>query len=80
MAALSETRDPILLRRTFDFSLSSEVKTQDIRTLFSVLAANPISKRELFEFFKANYETIVGRFAGEPSFVSSLGKDSRLTH
>lgn len=66
----SATRDPELLKRTFAFSLSSEVKNQDLAAFFSGLANNPLSKRDQWAFFQENYEEVARRFKGNFSFGS----------
>ena len=64
MGALCATRDPELLKRTFDFVLTDEVKNQDLSSFFSGLAANPLSKRDMWAFFQVNYDEITRRFKG----------------
>ncbi|KAK4703907.1 hypothetical protein P7C70_g2308, partial [Phenoliferia sp. Uapishka_3] len=78
MAALCATRDPVLLKRTFDFVLSDEVKNQDLSSFFSGLATNPLAKRDMWAFFKTNYDEITTRFKGNFS-IGSLVKLSFMT-
>lgn len=77
MAALCATRDPELLKRTFAFALSSEVKNQDLSAFFSGLAANPLSKRDQWAFFQENYTEVARRFKGELFSLTKLAQ--RLT-
>lgn len=44
--------------------LSDEVKTQDIAYFFSGLRGNRHSKRDLWSWFKTNYDEIAVRFKG----------------
>lgn len=64
IAALCATEDSQLLKKTFDMILSDEVKTQDIAYFFSGLRGNRHSKRDLWSWFKTNYDEIAVRFKG----------------
>lgn len=70
IAALGEVRDPELLRRTMEFVLGKEVKTQDVRNCFSAIAGNSKARRALWELLKREYEPLVKRFAGACSLSS----------
>jgi aminopeptidase N len=66
--ALSAFRDPALVKRTLEMSLSAEVRSQDLpRVLFGVFA-NPAGRDLALEFFKANYDEIHRRT------IASLGE------
>ncbi|GAA5820392.1 hypothetical protein JCM11491_005473, partial [Sporobolomyces phaffii] len=64
MSALCATEDPELLKKTFAMILSDDVKNQDIPYFFSGLRSNRVARRDLWTWFKANYDEVALRFKG----------------
>lgn len=64
IAALCATEDTDLLKKTFSMILSDEVKLQDIPSFFGGLRANRVARRDLWTWFKANYDEIARAFKG----------------
>lgn len=58
IAAMCATRDPELLKRSFTFAMSDEVKSQDLYSFFASLANNPLSKRDMWAFYQANFDVV----------------------
>ncbi|CAH7667912.1 hypothetical protein BY996DRAFT_4583678 [Phakopsora pachyrhizi] len=86
MCALCATREEALLKRTFDFILSGEVKEQDFMYFFSSLARNKHSRRDMWKFVETNFEELMKRFKGnfsigrliQYSFDQLTGEEDRL--
>lgn len=73
LAALTATRDPALIRRTLDFSLSSEVRPQDIIYIFRSIAQNEAARRLTWEFMKSKWQELYKRYyRGSLSLLSSV--------
>ena len=60
--SLANFRAMPLLRQTMEMTLNGEVRTQNAPYLMHSLLANNVSRIEAWEFVKANWETIVGKF------------------
>ncbi|PKI82777.1 Aminopeptidase 2 mitochondrial [Malassezia vespertilionis] len=75
MVAFGYTQDRALLQRTIDFVFSGKVKSQDFMYFFMSLAANPSSRRMLWETVKARFDELAARFEGNFS-LSNLIKSS----
>ncbi|MCU1284746.1 MAG: pepN 2 [Acidobacteriales bacterium] len=65
--ALTAFRDPALVKRTLEFSLSPEVRSQDLPQVLFGEFGNPAGRDMALEFFKANYDEIQKRT------IASLG-------
>ncbi|KAG8777819.1 Aminopeptidase 2 mitochondrial [Serendipita sp. 397] len=61
--AMTATRDEALIEENLKFMMT-EVKTQDVMYFFIGLNSNRSSRRQLFAFFKENFDTIYKRFEG----------------
>lgn len=73
LAALAATRDPVLIRRTLEFSLSAEVRPQDIIYIFRSIAQNEVARRLTWEFVKVNWQELYKRYyRGSLSLLSSV--------
>ncbi|MBW0464711.1 hypothetical protein O181_004426 [Austropuccinia psidii MF-1] len=64
MCALCATKDPSLLKRTFDFILGGEVKEQDFMYFFASLSKNRASRRDMWKFVELNLAELLKRFKG----------------
>jgi aminopeptidase N len=74
--ALPWFKEPALVRRTLDYSMSSAIRTQDTGALLGSLLLRPWSREMAWEFVQGNWQTIVknlGEFQGIPAIVESLG-------
>lgn len=72
MIALGYAPTDALVQRTLDFVLSGEVKTQDIMYFFSSLAANPKSRRALWDKVRSDFDHLVARFEGNFSLANLI--------
>ncbi|CAG8485846.1 13015_t:CDS:10 [Cetraspora pellucida] len=71
-----------LIKRALGFSLSEEVKNQDVIYIFSSLQFNRKSRRALWNFIKENWEILYERYARSLSLFGSIikfGTDSFST-
>ncbi len=59
--SLSHFRDPALVKRTLEFAMSPEVRSQDMPRLIFGEFANPVGRDLAMEFVKANYAEIKRR-------------------
>jgi puromycin-sensitive aminopeptidase len=64
LKSLGTATDVELLKRTLDFALSSEVRSQDVFYVLNTVATNPLSVRLTWEWFKQNFEDIKKRYEG----------------
>ena len=74
--ALPSFHDPALVRRTLDFAISPDVRTQDTAQLIAALIGHPESREAAWTFVKANWETLtksLGIFQGIPRIAGSVG-------
>ncbi len=58
LIALGQFRNPDILKKVLDFSLTSKVKIQDIIIVFPSVASNPYSRGVLLPWFKKNWGKI----------------------
>jgi len=54
--ALAAATDPTLLQAALDFSISSEVRSQDTTTVVDRVALNPLGRVLAFDFVKQHWE------------------------
>ena len=74
--ALPSFHDPALVRRTLDFAISPDVRTQDTAQLIAALIGHPQSRETAWAFVKANWDTLtksLGIFQGIPRIAGSVG-------
>jgi aminopeptidase N len=74
--ALASFRDPALVRRTLDFAMSSEVRSQDTGGVIATLISQPHANAAAWAFTKAQWPAItkkLGTFQGIPEIVQALG-------
>jgi aminopeptidase N/puromycin-sensitive aminopeptidase len=71
--ALVYFSDPALQKRTLDYAMSPEVRTQDSPAMIGDLIARPASARQAWDFTKANWEALqkTGVFQGLPQIVGA---------
>ncbi|HKH72105.1 MAG TPA: M1 family metallopeptidase [Vicinamibacterales bacterium] len=74
--ALSWFSDPALVKRTLEFALSPDVRSQDASTVLGSLLAHPWSSDQAWEFTKNRWPLLVktlNMFQAIPSLVGSFG-------
>ena len=74
--ALSWFADPALVKRTLEFAMSTEVRSQDASTLIGSLLVKPWSNTLAWEFTKDRWPTLMKTlniFQAIPDIVSSFG-------
>jgi aminopeptidase N len=74
--ALSWFSDPSLVKRTLDFAMSSEVRSQDASTLIGSLLVHPWSSNLAWEYTKEQWPTLLKTlniFQAIPDLVESFG-------
>ena len=74
--ALSWFSDPALVKRTLDFAISSEVRSQDASTLIGSLLVHPWSSDLAWEFTKERWPALLKKlniFQAIPDLVGSFG-------
>lgn len=62
LSALGSTRDPALLQRTLDFSMSEGVRPQDIIYVFGTVASNPKGRTMAWEFVQKHWAALEERY------------------
>jgi puromycin-sensitive aminopeptidase len=62
--ALGSLRDPALLRRVLDFSMSEEVRSQDTVFVIISVAMNPSGREIAWQFFREKYQELITRYNG----------------
>jgi len=58
LIALGQFRNPGILKKVLDFSISDKVKMQDLPIIFSSVASNPYSRSVLLKWVKANWKKL----------------------
>ncbi|TLX94395.1 MAG: M1 family metallopeptidase [Thaumarchaeota archaeon] len=77
LGSLSNFQDKKLLAKTLDFSLSKEVRTQNLFVPISKMVANPYGKDLIWPWIKKNWKRIVSRFGvGNPLLNRIIGSIS----
>jgi aminopeptidase N len=74
--ALPLFKDPALVKRTLEYAMTKDVRTQDTGTLLGGMMVQPWSREMTWSFVQTNWQTIIktlGEFQGIPSIVESLG-------
>jgi aminopeptidase N len=69
-------RDPALIRRTLELSISDDVRTQDTATLIAGLLVRPWGREAAWSFVKTRWDTLtsrLGTFQGIPIIVGAVG-------
>ena len=73
---LAAFREPDLLRRTFDYALSTSVRTQDRAALIGALLRNPVGRDVVWPLIQARWDELqqdLGAFGGTSRVVAALG-------
>jgi puromycin-sensitive aminopeptidase len=76
MYALAAFSDPALVRRTMDYIVGPEVRTQDAKIFIARLLYNPDARELAWELLQARWTDIqkkTGEFVGNTVIVSALG-------
>jgi aminopeptidase N len=76
LGALSWFRDPALVRRTLEFGLSSEVRSQDTPNVMAALLGSSSGRDVAWTFTREHWPELtkkLGTFQGVPGIVSALG-------
>jgi puromycin-sensitive aminopeptidase len=71
MAALAQASKPSLVKRTLEFALSNNVRSQDAGSLIRLVARNPYGIDIAWDFIKQNYESIRNKI-GDRTFQSYI--------
>jgi aminopeptidase N len=74
--ALAWFRDPALVQRTLDFTLTQAARSQDVGILIAGLMGQPTSRDAAWNFVKTHWTDLtrkLGTFQGIPEIVSGLG-------
>ena len=74
--ALSFFRDPAIVARTLDLSLSASLRTQDTGGLLGALLERPWSREPAWTFIRAHWSELserLGNFGGMATIVNGLG-------
>jgi aminopeptidase N/puromycin-sensitive aminopeptidase len=80
--ALPWFSDPALVKRTLDFAMSSDVRSQDASTLIGALLVKPWSSNLAWEFTKERWPTLLKTlniFQAIPDLVESFGAFCSVT-
>jgi len=82
LQALAMFKKEKLAKRALDFSISENVKLQDSFIIPQFMALNPISKRYLWPWTKANWKRLMKKYAVGtnllPRYVSNLSEESNI--
>ncbi len=74
LGALSNFKDTKLLSQSLQFTLSKEVRSQNLFVPISKMAANPFGKELIWPWIKKNWKKIVARFGvGNPLLNRIIG-------
>jgi len=74
--ALTYFADPALQRRTMEYALSDQVRSQDFPYILAGLLSRPWSAHPAWEFVQANWSTLesrLGVFQGLPAVIGATG-------
>lgn len=58
LTAMSKFRDPALLRRTLDFAMTDEVRSQDFASVFTTTIGNPAGTELAWQYLTENWPAI----------------------
>jgi len=58
LSSLYRFRNPKLLERSLDFSLTKNVRTQNLRTVFGSITSNPSSEKIIFQWVRKNWSKL----------------------
>jgi puromycin-sensitive aminopeptidase len=64
MRALGFASDPALLKKTLEFAVSDEVRSQDTVFVIASVSANPKGRDMAWEFVKENWDSLYERYSG----------------
>jgi len=74
---LADFSDPALVRRTLDYIVGPEVRSQDTALFLARLLLNPDARRLAWELLQARWDDLqkkTGQVFGSPLLISSLGQ------
>lgn len=72
LRCIGRAKDPELIRRTLDFALSNEVKSQDIYLPTSGLRSHAEGIEALFSWLTEKWPEIYKRLSGNPPILGSM--------
>ncbi|KAI9831218.1 MAG: hypothetical protein M1819_005146 [Sarea resinae] len=64
LQSLGRTREPELVQDCLDFLFSGKVAIQDVHSVAGSLAANPKARSALWDYIKANWNTVYDQLSG----------------
>jgi aminopeptidase N len=73
--ALPAFRDPVLIDRSLEYSLSQQLRSQDTAIYFGQFFRNPVARPRAWAFAKAHWTELVPKitiFGGDTTFTASL--------
>ncbi len=80
LVALCNTKDQQLLKETLEFSLTKEIRSQDLVIPITVVANNPYGKSLIWPWMKENWGSISSKFGiGNPLLNRAIGSLSIVT-
>ena len=68
LEGLASFKNPELVAKTLDFSLSGKVKRQDVRNVILYATANPDAKNPIWQWFKRNMAKLEEMYSGTAQF------------
>lgn len=74
--ALASFRSSALIKKTLDFALSKDVRSQDAWMLLAVVFANPLGKTVVWEYMKKHWRSLTARYPVEGKTLSRLIKSA----
>jgi aminopeptidase N len=73
--ALTEFRDPVLIDRSLEYALSSQLKSQDTAIYLAQFFGNPVARPRAWAFAKQYWEVLAPKltiFGGDTNFTAAL--------
>ncbi|KAK9764313.1 hypothetical protein K7432_008285 [Basidiobolus ranarum] len=76
LAALGATRQPELIQRALDYSISEHVRPQDIIYVLSTLSSNPKGREPLWKFVTSHWDSLSERYEGSIATLGNIIKNA----
>lgn len=76
MNALADFSDPALVRRTFDYIVGPEVRSQDATLFIAALLSNPDAQKQAWPLLRERWPQVqkkTGQFGGNTVVIAALG-------
>lgn len=77
-AALALFKQPNLIKKTLQFSISKKVRMQDSFRIINFVFLNPFGKKYAWEFVKENWDMLVSRYGGGGHLLPRFIKPAEL--